>query len=252
MSIRTMTRVWESSMQRGTALLLLLALADFADDSGGSALPSIHTLAAKARLSSRQVKRLVAQLAGSGELAVERNAGPHRVNRYYLLVQAKPDSDARDTVTSRHHDTDSTAKGTSASLSGVTTASPDPSSDPSTNRQGEHATVKGMFPDQQSEEAKTEPLTPPDLFEAWNEFAVPAGLPEAKSLTQERRRNAQLRLKEHPDKAFWETAFANLRESAFLRGLSNADGRRRKWRATFDWLIGNETNAIKLVEGNYG
>jgi hypothetical protein len=50
MSVRTLNRVWEASRQTGGALLVLLAIADFADDDG-LAYPSISTLARKARLS---------------------------------------------------------------------------------------------------------------------------------------------------------------------------------------------------------
>jgi len=39
-----MTYVWEHSSQKGTLLLLLLAVADFADKDG-KAYPSIRTLA---------------------------------------------------------------------------------------------------------------------------------------------------------------------------------------------------------------
>jgi len=34
MSVRTMARVWEQSQHAGTNLLMLLAIADFADDDG--------------------------------------------------------------------------------------------------------------------------------------------------------------------------------------------------------------------------
>ena len=40
MSVRTMARVWEFSSHAGTDLLMLLALADFADDDG-NAYPAV-------------------------------------------------------------------------------------------------------------------------------------------------------------------------------------------------------------------
>lgn len=49
MSIRTMARVWDQSQHSGSELLMLLALADFADDDGNS-YPAVPTLAAKCRM----------------------------------------------------------------------------------------------------------------------------------------------------------------------------------------------------------
>lgn len=69
MSIRATTVVWAESRQKGSALLVLLALADYAHDDGRYAFPSVATLAHKARMSERQTKRLLAQLRASGELA---------------------------------------------------------------------------------------------------------------------------------------------------------------------------------------
>lgn len=52
---------------KGSALLLLIAVADFADDEG-YAFPSTETLAQKIRMSTRQVIRLRQMLYESGEL----------------------------------------------------------------------------------------------------------------------------------------------------------------------------------------
>ena len=53
MSVRVSTRVWELAPQQGGALLILLAMADFADEDG-VCFPTLPTRAAKARLSERQ------------------------------------------------------------------------------------------------------------------------------------------------------------------------------------------------------
>jgi Helix-turn-helix domain len=81
-SIKVSTYVWEYSEHKGTALLLMLAIADHAHDDGGGAYPSIATLARKARTSERNVKLLLPKLEGSGELEVKRGAGPHGTNLY--------------------------------------------------------------------------------------------------------------------------------------------------------------------------
>lgn len=84
MSIRAMSRVWAASRQKGSALLLLLAIADFADDDGGNAFPSIATLAQKTRMSRRSVQLLVRKLAATGELHVRSAAGRKGVNVYEI------------------------------------------------------------------------------------------------------------------------------------------------------------------------
>lgn len=88
MSIKVMTQVWATSRMKGSALLLLLAIADHAHDDGGGAYPSVATLADKTRMKERQTRELIAVLERSGELEVERNAGPHGVNLYRVRVSA--------------------------------------------------------------------------------------------------------------------------------------------------------------------
>ena len=81
MSIKVMTQVWEHAPVDKGSLLVLLALADFADDSG-VCYPAVPTLAKKARLEERQVQRVVKGLISKGLLSVEWNKGPFGVNLY--------------------------------------------------------------------------------------------------------------------------------------------------------------------------
>jgi hypothetical protein len=85
MSVRAMTRVWESSKHTGTELLMLLAIADFADDHG-NAYPAVGTLAAKCRTTPRHANRILCALRESGELEVRMNAGPRGTNLYRLTM----------------------------------------------------------------------------------------------------------------------------------------------------------------------
>jgi len=62
--------VWERSTHRGAALLVLLALADYANRQG-EAWPKIGSLAHKARMSRRYCTALLQQLAESGEITIE-------------------------------------------------------------------------------------------------------------------------------------------------------------------------------------
>lgn len=87
MSVRVLNAVWQNSPQTANALLLLLAIADYADDNG-VAWPSIEALQAKARCSERTVQRILQALVVDGELEIDLNAGPSGTNRYRVRTAA--------------------------------------------------------------------------------------------------------------------------------------------------------------------
>lgn len=89
MSVRTMAKVWELSVNKGNDLLTLLAIADFADDDG-NAYPAVQTLADKCRMKSRNANVILAALRASGELEVRHNEGPHGTNRYRIVLPGLP------------------------------------------------------------------------------------------------------------------------------------------------------------------
>ncbi len=85
MSLRALTAVWENSKAMGTLLLLELAIADNANDSG-LAWPGIDYLARKSRMGRRTVIRLLHELEDTGEILVQRNQGPKGTNLYILPI----------------------------------------------------------------------------------------------------------------------------------------------------------------------
>lgn len=116
-----MTAVWEHSKQKGSALLLLLALADFANDDG-EAWPAVATLATKIRMSERYTQMLIGELVKAGEIAVRPPDGRYASNVYVVLAGVKPASPMKAAgvkpVSSR---------GEARLTGGVKPASPDPS-----------------------------------------------------------------------------------------------------------------------------
>lgn len=84
-----LSRVWEHSRHGGTELLMLLAIADFADDEG-RAYPGVATLAAKCRLQQRRANYILSALKASGELEVSSNTGPRGTNRYRITLPLHP------------------------------------------------------------------------------------------------------------------------------------------------------------------
>lgn len=86
MSVKIMARVWEQSKQRGSALNLMLALGDFANDQG-VCWPKVETLARKTRLGIRQTQKLLADLVAAGEIEVKAILqGPGESNFYLVKV----------------------------------------------------------------------------------------------------------------------------------------------------------------------
>lgn len=83
-------------------------------------------------------------------------------------------------------------------------------------------------------------------FEAYNEVALRLGLPQARTLTPQRRKNLIARLNEHGGLDAWHTALANIERSAFLRGGNN-----RGWTVDLDFML-QASKFTKLVEGTYG
>ena len=83
MSIRVMTEVWHNGPPGATDCLLMLALADYANDDG-ECWPSIEGLARKARLSERGVQTALRRLESAGWIEIEPGGGRKRCNLYRL------------------------------------------------------------------------------------------------------------------------------------------------------------------------
>lgn len=87
MSVRASSWVWESSKARGSAFLVLLALADHAGADGGDAFPSVHRLSVRCRVDERTVQRALASLLELGEIVVQDHATSKKPNRYRLTLR---------------------------------------------------------------------------------------------------------------------------------------------------------------------
>lgn len=83
-------------------------------------------------------------------------------------------------------------------------------------------------------------------FEAFNDMALRCGLPQARSLTPQRRSKIKARIREHGGPSAWMRALANIERSAFLRGRND-----RGWTATLDFML-QPASFTKIVEGTYG
>lgn len=90
MSIRVMTAVWASAPFTHTTLLVLLALADSANDAG-VCWPSVPGLAERARTSTRHVRRALADIEQAGWVKREMRPGRKTLYRITPDTQVTPD-----------------------------------------------------------------------------------------------------------------------------------------------------------------
>jgi len=65
-------------------------------------------------------------------------------------------------------------------------------------------------------------------------------------LSKNRKSHLVSRWKENPNLTWWENLFSQMAKTPFLEGQND-----RGWVATFDWIIADGNNAIKVLEGNY-
>lgn len=84
MSIKLMTRVWEHGPDDRTETMVLLALADRANDDGTSCFPSVAEVSQRSRLSRRGTQKVIRRLEEKGYLTVDENSGPGGTNNYQL------------------------------------------------------------------------------------------------------------------------------------------------------------------------
>jgi hypothetical protein len=89
-----MSAVWESALtDNPSELLVLLTLADHADDDGENAYPGIARIAHRCRLGTRRVQQILRGLEGRGLIRIDEQAGgsygvrsDRRPNRYTLII----------------------------------------------------------------------------------------------------------------------------------------------------------------------
>ena len=133
----------------------------------------------------------------------------------------------------------------------------------------EQATIKGRANDEQATttkeiknirinslpngkepiEGKTDPIPYSEIQSMWNEICL--SYPRLTRITDPRKNKLRIRLQEM-DKdlakalSVLRRIFELMEQSKFLKGDN-----KRGWKASFDWVIENPKNWVKIIEGNY-
>lgn len=222
MSIKVMTLVWDRAPYEGNALVVLLALADWASEDGTKVYPSMQTLADKARISKRTAQRIVQQFESDGVLILVGSAigGRAKTKEYKIDLErvqvchplSKGCQDEQERVTP-------------VTEKGDTAMSPEPL-----------VTVK--------EPLEEEGPSPEWAMETWNLLAEKLSLPRAQRLTDSRRARAKARLRDAGGREGWLYALSKVEGSDYLQGKING------WKADFDFLL-RESKFTKVMEGAY-
>ncbi len=162
MSVRILSKVFAYSKAEANTLLVLISLADFANDKG-CAFPSMDTLARKARVSERTAQRAVADLVEMGELAISRQAARRGCNLFWVTIEAPPETRGGDK-------NDGGDK-----LSGVTKATQGGDKNDGRGRQKRQKGVTRVTPEP-SENRQRTVIEPPEARERANGVQVELGV----------------------------------------------------------------------------
>lgn len=163
MSIKIMTEVIEHAPVDQGTLLVLIMLADSADERTRECWPSVANVARRARLSDRQVQYCIKQLADVGILSIEPNAGRSGTNLYRITPHEKWGG-----CKNFGGEVDCTGGVKPTSPGGVKPTSPEPSIEPSI----EPSTPRGqaaldLLGNAKPEKQPTEPDRFPDFWAAF-------------------------------------------------------------------------------------
>jgi len=84
-SVHVSAAVWSNETLGGSSKLVLLKLADCADDDGRNAFPSVARVARECGLGERTVQRILATLVTGGYLVIDQPATRHRPTVYRVI-----------------------------------------------------------------------------------------------------------------------------------------------------------------------
>ena len=220
MSIKLMSVVWELDLPPGEKLVLL-ALADQANDEGTHCWPSVATIAKRSGQNERTVRRALRNLETKGHLTCNERRG---TSTNYVVHPG-------------HH-----APPVKLPPRTKTTQTPD-TTPPHPGHHAPQTINEPLEPSDKIVENDNPVLKPEHVMEKWNELAGKLGKPKVRDLTPERRQLLKARIAQYDIDDF-VSVFGKVERSPFLRGDTG-------WqRCTFDWIF-KKANFQKALEGNY-
>jgi hypothetical protein len=260
MSLFCSTKVWEHYPRGGTHKLVLLSLADWADDEGGRVFPSNGAVARKCGISRPHAVRILRDLVVEGYLAIVANSAggaPGATKQYRLVLEqltGSPDGTGKTDDTGIADDTGSAGDtGIARDKGGV---SPvlwrGIAGDTQTviNHQGTVNTGKPRAKAPVASPA-VDPCPHEQIVDSYHR-ALPM-CPRVRLWTKARRTALATRWREDPARqqlAWWTELFGYVAQSEFLTGHAQTAAGRPPFLADLEWLI-RPANLVKVIEGKY-
>ena len=261
MSVHITGPVWHLNL-RTNRKMVLMKLADCANQHGANAFPSVDTISHDTGVSRRTVQAILAEFRASGVLVAERHElGGRGLSTVYMIDLER--ARALHPFSAAEPETKVSADAATKEKKGASLASfppPSPSAKgASGDKKGARECTKGcesFAPEPRGTVSRNRqvasPVVPPtqidDLTEAvnaYNKLADRIGLAKVQNFSAARRRKLRQRLAECGGLEGWSAALAKVQASSFLTG-----GGREGWRADFDFMI-QAKSFTKIPEGAY-
>jgi hypothetical protein len=257
MSIRVLTQVWDSDRLKGTELLVLLCLADYANDEG-ICWPSMGRIAMRTRQSSRNARRMIERLEKKN--IIERQLRADETTLYRIKFKALLDQ-PEETTGAVKIDLGGQVRPGRTDSTGADKSGSQPRSDSTASPVGDDRTPRSgssAKPSLNRKEPSVEPAP-----EAAGAAKAPSGpsvsarfmahwngnrgqLPKIQEVTEKRRKKLSTRLETPGFEKAFIAATVKASQTSFLLGEN-----RTGWRASFDWMIADDTNYVSVLEGKY-
>ncbi len=231
MSIKIMNEAWEMKVGDPTKKLVLMCLADHANEDDRTCWPAIKRIGAKCEISRRTVQKYINALEDEGH--IERRSRTGDSTLYFILPGLANKEDAKIIERVKNRGGANTAPvqgvaqgGATVCTGGVQLSAPKPS----LNHKEPSFSICDFMD---------------AALEIYNATAVHAGLPKALKLTPSRKTKLKARLKDcDNDLIKWSAAMLRLSKSDYCTGKVNG------WRADLDFVL-QEKSFTKLMEGSY-
>ncbi|WP_273688435.1 helix-turn-helix domain-containing protein [Ketogulonicigenium vulgare] len=232
MSVKIMSAIFDSETLGPTERLIMLSLADHADDNG-RCYPSIARLCQRTGLKERAVQTNIRTLSAAGYITIIPGGGKGRPNLYF--VRANPAADAPRSKCTPAYDDIQTPHMTTSNPAGD---APEPSGTIIEPSEPIGSSSSGADGDRKSAEVQR-------AFEAYNAAAAQSGWPMAQVLSKSRRSGIAARLRECGGLTGWHAALAKAQASPMCCGQNS-----RGWVANLDFII-QPKSFTRLMEGTY-
>lgn len=244
-----MNAVWSSGPNDRCQLLVLLAMADMADDAG-RLWPAVATIAAKSRMSERNCRRVMRDLEAAGWVETEPHHGRSNTNIYIIKADRMSGIDAIKPDTMAGYEVGkpdimsafAPENRTNRALKPDTAMSGEPS-EPKKESIFANAHILSHVTSDPNKDDRADLWE--DCIAHFNALAQGAGWPRVQRRTNPRLASLAARVHDAGGVDNWRDAIHRAAASPFLTGQN-----RTGWRADFDWLC-TARNFTKLMEGNY-